>query len=535
MAKPMDSLKQWWATSTPRQQKAYIIGGTALVILLGAFTASQFAPKKVTRPQDKKTETSVMLPQRKDLSAESLQSQMTSLQNQVRDIMAYLRSVDNNVKTANDNINAKIDQKLEDVVSSKTLQEKIERAVEGKVLESNERNRSSGGGGGGGLPAGGGRGGPPPDAGAPLPAYGGGPALPGIGAPGGAAFTQPPEPASGVGGPPAGGAPTSSAPDEGAGQMRIGGRPTGGGGGGGPLPTGGRAGAGGVATGPGGVIAGPGTTTAVAADPNRVNPNGAGGVQLGKPGRPGTTGGLGTGTVARSDGEGGSMSTTNQTGRDDEDGDQGRDAFHLTAGAIFSGVLLNGMDAPTSQSAQRNPTPVVIRVKHEAILPNRWKSSAVKECFILAGGYGVMSTERANMRTETLTCIFADGKVFEGKLDGYIVGEDGKVGMRGRLVTKQGAAIANAMIAGILSGIGNTMAQSVTNANTVATGGFFASTATAQEVLINGAYQGVGNAMNTVAKFYTDMAKEMFPVVEIDAGRSTTIVLIKGLNFRQKR
>jgi conjugal transfer pilus assembly protein TraB len=519
---PVAGVKQWWLTATPRQQKLYILLGVALVIALGAFIMSQLAPKTRARPQDKRVETSVMLPQRKDLSAESLQSQMTSLQNQVRDIMAYLRSVDNNVKTANDNINAKIDQKLEDVVSSRTLQEKIERAVEGKVLESNERARGTGAPGGGARP-----GGESPDAGAPLPSYAPtGPTLPGIGSPGSAV---PQDPGATAGAP---AAPAESKQDEGAGQMRIGGRAAAAGATGGAIA--GPMGAGGRPGGGAGGAGGAGSSTAQFGDPGRVNPATSGGVQLGKPGRAGVgTTGLGTGNLARTD-DGGAAPSANQTARDRLDDNIPGESIQLTAGAIFSGVLLNGMDAPTSQTAQKNPTPAIIRVKHEAILPNRWKSSAVKECFVLAGGYGVMSTERANMRTETLTCIMANGRVFEGKLDGYIVGEDGKVGMRGRLVTKQGAAIANAMVAGVLSGIGNAMAQSVAYGTIETTGGFFTSTASAQEVLQNGAYQGIGNALNTVAKFYTDMAKEMFPVVEIDAGRAATIILVKGINLRQR-
>lgn len=523
--RPVESFKGWWSTTTPRQQKVYMIIATGSVIILAAMAMSQFTPKTRRTPTDKRVESTVMLPQRKDLTAESLQSQMTSLQNQVRDIMAYLRSVDNNVKTANDNINAKIDQKLEDVVSSKTLQEKIERAVEGKVLESNERNHTPapppGGGSGARLP-----GGAAPDAGAALPSYAPGPTLPAIGA-GGA--NQPGE-LTGVSAP--GGVATSTEPrdDAGSGQMRIGGRQASSG-------RGASIGGSGIgASGSAGLPSAPGTSSGAtlvpgignSSEPPRTSSYSSGGGVLGKP----RTGG-GGGAITKA-GDHAVAGTGNETARDAEDGNRGGDSVQLTAGAIFSGVLLNGMDAPTSQTAQRNPTPVVIRIKHEAILPNRYKSTAVKECFVLAGGYGVLSTERANMRTETITCIMANGKVFEGKLDGYAVGEDGKVGMRGRLVTKQGAAIANAMIAGVLAGIGNSMAQGATNATNVASGGFLYSTASAQDVLQNGAYQGVGQALNTVAKFYTDMAKEMFPVVEIDAGRAVTIVLIKGINLRSR-
>ena len=41
----------------------------------------------------------------------------------------------------------------------------------------------------------------------------------------------------------------------------------------------------------------------------------------------------------------------------------------------------------------------------------------------------------------------SDGAALEVKIQGSVYGEDGKVGMRGRLVTKQGQMLANALLA----------------------------------------------------------------------------------------
>jgi len=46
---------------------------------------------------------------------------------------------------------------------------------------------------------------------------------------------------------------------------------------------------------------------------------------------------------------------------------------------------------------------------------------------------------------------------------------------------------------------------------------------------------GASNSLNQIAKFYLDIAKEMVPVVEIDAGRPVTIVLTRGGNLRFNR
>jgi len=54
-----------------------------------------------------------------------------------------------------------------------------------------------------------------------------------------------------------------------------------------------------------------------------------------------------------------------------------------------------------------------------------------------------------------------------------VYGEDGKVGMRGRLVTKQGQMLANALMAGVVSGIG----QGISTANTTYSTSAFGSVA----------------------------------------------------------
>ncbi|WP_046489688.1 TrbI/VirB10 family protein [Pseudomonas veronii] len=204
----------------------------------------------------------------------------------------------------------------------------------------------------------------------------------------------------------------------------------------------------------------------------------------------------------------------------------------LPSGSFFEAVLLNGMDAPTSATTQKNPVPTTMRVKTLAMLPNKYKVD-IKECFVLASGYGSLSSERAIIRTESISCVRKDGKIIDTKLEGYIVGEDGRAGMRGRLVSKQGQMIAKTIVAGGLSGIAQGLTpQSVPQLNlnpgqTVST-----QTADASSILQTGVAKGFSTSANEVAKFYMEMAREMTPVVEIDAGRKVSIMLVKGFELK---
>lgn len=211
--------------------------------------------------------------------------------------------------------------------------------------------------------------------------------------------------------------------------------------------------------------------------------------------------------------------------------EEGERIAYMPAGSMFEGRLLNGMDAPTSQVTIKNPVPAVIRVKTEAVLPNAYKYN-VKECFLVVGGHGVLATERAQLRLETLSCVKDNGEVIEQKAEGYVVGEDGKVGLRGRLVSKQGAMLAKAMMGGFLAGLGDALKPNESptlNLNADQTDYISPSMSGVGK---SAAFGGLSNAANMIAQFYLDMASQMFPVVEIDATRKATVVLVKGLELR---
>ena len=192
------------------------------------------------------------------------------------------------------------------------------------------------------------------------------------------------------------------------------------------------------------------------------------------------------------------------------------------------GTLLGGLDAPTGGQSQSNPQPVLIRLADNSVLPNRFRGE-YRDCFVIAAGYGDISSERAYLRTENLSCVRADGATLEVKIQGSIYGEDGKVGMRGRLVTKQGQMLANALLAGVVSGIGQGLATSSTEYSTSALG-TVASTPNSSAYRA-GLGTGVGKALDRLAQYYIKLAENTFPVVEVDAGREIDVVITKGVRI----
>jgi len=193
---------------------------------------------------------------------------------------------------------------------------------------------------------------------------------------------------------------------------------------------------------------------------------------------------------------------------------------YLPAGTLITGRLLYGLDASTATAAIRNPQPVVVRVQHDAILPNRIRVD-VRECFLTAGGFGELSSERVMLRAENLSCIRADGRVIDVKLEAVAVGEDGKVGLRGRLVSKQGRAVGLAALAGLAEGAGKALGPGPAVFGSGVRG----------DVVGDASSQGLSSSLDRVAEFYLDKADRLSPVLEVASARVVTFALVAGVSL----
>jgi conjugal transfer pilus assembly protein TraB len=206
----------------------------------------------------------------------------------------------------------------------------------------------------------------------------------------------------------------------------------------------------------------------------------------------------------------------------------------LPVGSILRGVLISGVDAPTGMQSKRDPIPVLMRIKHDAILPNRF-SADVKECFVVLAATGDLSTERAMLRAETLSCVRQDGQVTEAVLDAYALGSDGKAGIRGRLVSRNGSLVAKAAAASFAEALSQIFRP-------VAIQGFqtspgrrteFQAPETASALEAAG-YAGLGGAMRRLSDYYVDLADEIVPFIEVDAAREVEAVLLKSVSMSSR-
>ena len=200
----------------------------------------------------------------------------------------------------------------------------------------------------------------------------------------------------------------------------------------------------------------------------------------------------------------------------------------LPAGSYAEAVVLAGVDASVGVSSQGDPRPVLLRLTGKA------KSAAsdgealeadVAGCTLTGAAYGDLSSEKIYVRLQTMTCAGPDPEtVIETKVAGFVAG-GGKAGVRGPVVSREGALVEKAFLAGLVSGAGETAAnllQTPTGTEGAANAAGLADLGRA------GLGGGAASAGRRVADYLIRRAEQYQPVIQLQTGTRVTVVFIEG-------
>ena len=195
-------------------------------------------------------------------------------------------------------------------------------------------------------------------------------------------------------------------------------------------------------------------------------------------------------------------------------------------------MILGGVDASCGVGGVNNPKPVLLRILDYGNLPNNFVSN-MKRCRVVGSGTGDISSERVYIRTEKLSCINNEGKVKELSIEGYIVAEDGKNGIRGRVADKSGMASSRAAMGGVLSGLSSYFKSNLLEKKMVTDSDNDENILKKfREMMQTGGSSGISNAFDKLSDYYIKRAEQLQPVIQIDAGRKVSIVITNGFEFK---
>lgn len=194
----------------------------------------------------------------------------------------------------------------------------------------------------------------------------------------------------------------------------------------------------------------------------------------------------------------------------------------IPVGSFFRVTLLSGIDAATGMKAQSQPQPVLLKINNISQLPNKFRQD-VQQCHIIGEAFGSLSDERAYIRTSTLSCIKKDNGLINSKIEGWITGEDGTLGLRGKVVSKKGAFLARRIVASFLEGVSAAFSNSGKRVDNYLGG----TTTTIQpsDAFQVGVGQGASDAMKDLAESYKKMSEDITVVIEIASGRKGHVVV----------
>jgi conjugal transfer pilus assembly protein TraB len=220
--------------------------------------------------------------------------------------------------------------------------------------------------------------------------------------------------------------------------------------------------------------------------------------------------------------------------REEESGvkkNERKEAIYLPP-SFMEATLLSGLDAPVLKEAKSNPVPVLLRIKDLAVLPNRLKAD-LKGCFVIAEGHGDLADERAHLRLVSLSCIAKNGQaVIDQKIKGFVVDEDGKIGLKGLVVSRMGSAIARSALAGFFGGVG----EGLTAASTVQSVSPLGATQTidTDDIARAAVGKGIASGFAELQRFYLELARQSMPVIEVGATKTITLVVSEGVELEIK-
>lgn len=210
---------------------------------------------------------------------------------------------------------------------------------------------------------------------------------------------------------------------------------------------------------------------------------------------------------------------------------------YLPPNAYVKAKVLVGVDATVGVKAQNDPKPVEFRIigpAYSASHDGKRLETDVKGCVVNGAAYGELSSEKIFVKLQKMTCPDGPGRVAVANVEGYLAFQ-GKAGIRGRVVSREGDLVTQALLAGIAGGFGRGFSANANSQFRTVGIGSVDNTLSAQQILTGGLGQGLATAAETVSDYLIERAEQYQPVIEMPTGVEVELVFINGATIRRSK
>lgn len=206
---------------------------------------------------------------------------------------------------------------------------------------------------------------------------------------------------------------------------------------------------------------------------------------------------------------------------------------YVSANEYAVGRLISTVYASTATEAAHNPEPIKFKITNRGVLPRAFGRD-LTQCYVSGAAYGDGSSERVKVRLERMSCIERrSGEKIDVAVAGYVSGEDGANGMRGKIISRTGKIMRNSAMLGFLNGM-TKFFSSLAQSNVYPKSPFGQTDALkTHEMLAAGGAEGVGSGLDLIMKKYAKFLDRLDPVIYVANGRKATIHFTKGVDLNQ--
>lgn len=192
-------------------------------------------------------------------------------------------------------------------------------------------------------------------------------------------------------------------------------------------------------------------------------------------------------------------------------------------------ILVNGADATILGMGRQEDAPVALSILSKMSIANG-EYTNTRDCLALGSAVGQMTVQKAQIRLDKISCIFtnAEGDKFiaEGQVQGWVIDENGQLGVQGVLITQEGKILRSTLPLAAVQTALDYVTRSATNV-VVPAGGTTTGYQNLNASFGTGSSNAANQSLSKIIQIYEKYLQQLNPVVNIRAGREVSL-LFKG-------
>ena len=231
------------------------------------------------------------------------------------------------------------------------------------------------------------------------------------------------------------------------------------------------------------------------------------------------------------------LNLTEENESESKDGEFFKAEEYVPAGAYATATIISGVDASVGISSQSDPRPILLRIISPAfssIYDNIQQKVDISGCLITGAASGDLSSEKVYIKLVNMTCSKDENLIYETAIKGYVAGQ-GKSGVRGQVISREGDFLAKSFLAGLVGGFGQGLASRVAPPLSFSSGATLQNGYSNEDIVKKGVGQGIGGASDRLSNYLINRAEQYQPIVSIPSGIEVEVVFVEGFHLNGKR